>query len=100
MSFQFSINKKIQLKDLPVSVLRYNLANMLEVNIYSLLLLLTFFALSLSQPYYDYCVVGAGPGGIQMAYFLQKNNRNYIVLEKGCYAVFVDCLRGYFTPFR
>lgn len=77
-----------------------NLLNMLKANNFLLLLLLSVVAISLSQRDYDYCVVGAGPGGIQMAYFLQKNNRNYIVLEKGCYAVFVDCLRGYFTPFR
>lgn len=29
-----------------------------------------------------YIIVGAGPGGIQMGYFLEKNKRDYIILEK------------------
>jgi thioredoxin reductase len=29
-----------------------------------------------------YLIVGAGPAGLQMAYFLQKNGRDYVVLEK------------------
>lgn len=31
---------------------------------------------------YEYCVIGAGPAGLQMAYFLHKSNRNYIVFEQ------------------
>ncbi|WP_018015945.1 NAD(P)-binding domain-containing protein [Teredinibacter turnerae] len=31
----------------------------------------------------DYLVVGAGPAGLQMAYFLEKAKRNYRVLESG-----------------
>ncbi|EEC14553.1 hypothetical protein IscW_ISCW011410 [Ixodes scapularis] len=30
----------------------------------------------------DYCVIGAGPSGLQMAYFLQQSRRNYLVFEK------------------
>eukprot|EP00466_Bigelowiella_natans_P005854 jgi/Bigna1/78919/fgenesh1_pg.58_\ len=30
----------------------------------------------------DYCVIGAGPAGIQMAHFLQKASLNYIVFER------------------
>lgn len=30
---------------------------------------------------YDYIIVGAGPAGLQMAYFLQKSCRSYVVLE-------------------
>lgn len=30
---------------------------------------------------YDYIIVGAGPAGLQMAYFLQRSNRSYLVLE-------------------
>jgi len=30
---------------------------------------------------YDYIVIGAGPAGIQMAYFLHKASRSYLVLE-------------------
>uniref|UniRef100_H2YH93 FAD-dependent oxidoreductase domain-containing protein 2 n=1 Tax=Ciona savignyi TaxID=51511 RepID=H2YH93_CIOSA len=33
--------------------------------------------------YKEYCVIGAGPGGLQMAYFLENAARDYIVFEKG-----------------
>ena len=32
--------------------------------------------------HWDYVVVGAGPSGLQMAYFLHRANRDYVVLEK------------------
>lgn len=32
--------------------------------------------------YRDYCVVGAGPGGLQVAYFLESAGRDYVVFEK------------------
>ena len=31
---------------------------------------------------HEYCIIGAGPAGLQLAYFLSKSNRNYIVFEK------------------
>ncbi|XP_078093688.1 FAD-dependent oxidoreductase domain-containing protein 2 [Mustelus asterias] len=30
----------------------------------------------------DYCVIGAGPGGLQIAYFLQRSQRHYLVFER------------------
>lgn len=30
----------------------------------------------------DYLIVGAGPAGLQLAYFLEKMNRSYVILEK------------------
>ena len=30
----------------------------------------------------DYCVLGAGPAGLQMAYFLQRAGRDYAVFER------------------
>lgn len=33
--------------------------------------------------YYDYLIVGAGPGGVQMGYFLEQAGRNYLILEGG-----------------
>ncbi|CAG12117.1 unnamed protein product, partial [Tetraodon nigroviridis] len=30
----------------------------------------------------DYCVLGAGPAGLQMGYFLSKAQRDYIILER------------------
>ena len=30
---------------------------------------------------YDYVIVGAGPAGLQMAYFLQQSSRRYVVYE-------------------
>lgn len=32
--------------------------------------------------HYTYCVLGAGPAGLQMAHFLSKARRDYIVLER------------------
>jgi len=31
---------------------------------------------------FKYIILGAGPGGLQMGYFLNKQKRNYIILEK------------------
>lgn len=31
----------------------------------------------------DYLVIGAGPAGLQLAYFLQQRGRDYLVLERG-----------------
>ena len=30
----------------------------------------------------DYLIIGAGPAGLQLAYFLEKNGRDYLILEK------------------
>ena len=32
---------------------------------------------------HDFCIIGAGPGGIQAAYFMQRLGMNYVVLESG-----------------
>ncbi|XP_032392442.1 FAD-dependent oxidoreductase domain-containing protein 2 [Etheostoma spectabile] len=32
--------------------------------------------------HHDYCVLGAGPAGLQMGYFLSKAERDYIILER------------------
>ena len=34
-----------------------------------------------SMCYHDYIIVGAGPAGLQMGYFLGKANRDYLILE-------------------
>lgn len=39
-------------------------------------------ALALAPPARDYCVLGAGPAGLQMAYFLHRAGRDYTVLER------------------
>ena len=31
----------------------------------------------------DYLIIGAGPAGLQLAYFLQKAGRDYHLLEAG-----------------
>jgi len=31
---------------------------------------------------HEYCVIGAGPAGLQIAYFLNFNKRNYVVFER------------------
>jgi len=30
----------------------------------------------------DYCIIGAGPSGLQMAYFLERSGRDYILYER------------------
>lgn len=32
---------------------------------------------------YDYLVIGAGPAGLQIGYYLEKSNHNYAILEAG-----------------
>ena len=32
---------------------------------------------------FDVVIVGAGPAGLQMGYFLTRANRDYLILEKG-----------------
>jgi len=31
----------------------------------------------------DYCIVGAGPSGLQLGSLLQMSNRDYIIYERG-----------------
>src|SRR5689334_14641757 len=31
----------------------------------------------------DYLIIGAGPGGLQLGYFLQRAGRDYLILEQG-----------------
>lgn len=31
---------------------------------------------------HDYCIVGAGPGGLQLAYFLKHSKSDYVVFER------------------
>ena len=37
---------------------------------------------TVSNHSFDYVIVGAGPSGLQMAYFLMSKNRSYVILEK------------------
>lgn len=32
--------------------------------------------------YHDYCVLGAGPSGLQIGFFLNKAKRDYVILER------------------
>lgn len=36
-----------------------------------------------TQAVYDYIILGAGPAGVQMGYFLAKQGRRYLILEAG-----------------
>lgn len=38
------------------------------------------------QVHHDYCIIGAGPAGLQMAYFLHKAQHDYIVYERNSQA--------------
>src|SRR5438477_12085294 len=33
--------------------------------------------------HYEYLIIGAGPSGLQMGYFLEKNGLRYMILEAG-----------------
>ena len=33
--------------------------------------------------HYDYVIIGAGPAGLQLGYYLQKNKMSYVILERG-----------------
>eukprot|EP00656_Telonema_subtile_P049482 TRINITY_DN6162_c0_g1_i1.p1 TRINITY_DN6162_c0_g1~~TRINITY_DN6162_c0_g1_i1.p1 ORF type:complete len:636 (+),score=109.67 TRINITY_DN6162_c0_g1_i1:190-2097(+) len=48
------------------------------------------------KPDFSYCIVGAGPGGIQSAYFLLKRNADFVVFERGAGAgtFFAEYPRG------
>ena len=35
------------------------------------------------QIVYDYIILGAGPEGLQLGYFLENQGRNYLILEEG-----------------
>jgi NADPH-dependent glutamate synthase beta subunit-like oxidoreductase len=32
--------------------------------------------------YHDYCVIGAGPSGLQLGYYFKKAGRDYILFER------------------
>lgn len=32
--------------------------------------------------YYDYLIIGAGPGGLQLGYYMAYNNYDYLIIEK------------------
>lgn len=34
--------------------------------------------------HFDYIIIGSGPAGLQLGYYLQKSNRSYVILEAGC----------------
>ncbi|EDV20868.1 uncharacterized protein TRIADDRAFT_64282 [Trichoplax adhaerens] len=47
-----------------------------------LAVLLTFKTCVSSYESHQYCIIGAGPGGLQMAYFLDSTGRDYVVFER------------------
>jgi len=52
----------------------------------SWLLMLVVQQSSSSAVYHDYIVVGAGPAGLQLGYFLERSRRDYVILERGTQA--------------
>ena len=55
------------------------------IDVFRFLLLTQLLLLTHEQStttYHDYCVIGAGPAGLQMGYFLKAAGRDYIVFEK------------------
>lgn len=43
---------------------------------------LTFALTPDSHRYHDYCIVGAGPAGLQLGHFLDRAGRDYVVFER------------------
>ena len=39
-------------------------------------------SLTASAEYFEYAVIGAGPAGLQMGYYLQKAGRQYLIMER------------------
>ena len=37
---------------------------------------------TVTHVYHDYIVIGAGPSGLQLGYFLTRANRDYVILER------------------
>ena len=44
---------------------------------------------SQANVFHEYCVIGAGPAGLQMGYFLQDKKRDYIIFEKGWWNILI-----------
>ncbi|KAK3596169.1 hypothetical protein CHS0354_020627 [Potamilus streckersoni] len=51
-----------------------------RIHIFHVLVIL--LTLTLASCYHDYCIIGAGPSGLQMGYFFKKSGRDYIIFEK------------------
>ncbi|XP_063796385.1 FAD-dependent oxidoreductase domain-containing protein 2 [Pseudophryne corroboree] len=52
------------------------------MQVQQIVLILSFPSLLSQQTTHDYCVLGAGPGGLQIAKFLEDSMRDYIVFER------------------
>ena len=35
-----------------------------------------------SHAYHEYCIIGAGPGGLQMGYFFERAGHDYVIFER------------------
>ena len=62
--------------------------------------------IGMEEIYHDYCVIGAGPAGLQMGYFLNRASRDYIIYERNnisgngvifLFANLVQCLHNLIT---
>jgi ribulose 1,5-bisphosphate synthetase/thiazole synthase len=54
------------------------------INIFLILMIQSIDSSSINNGFNitDYCIIGAGPAGIQMAYFLKKSKSDYIIFER------------------
>ena len=58
-----------------------NSAALLGITLF--LILLTCDQISAgAEEYWEYAVIGAGPAGLQMGYYLQKAGRQYVIMER------------------
>jgi len=49
----------------------------------SVIFFASLLVVSYGKNFYEYCVIGGGPAGLQMGHFLQTAGRDYIIFEKG-----------------
>ena len=62
---------------------RMKLPDIAKMQAVFLLVLSSNLCMSLAASFYwDYIIVGAGPSGLQLGYFMQQKQRDYVILEK------------------
>ena len=53
-----------------------------QTYIQACLVSLVCITMTSASHYHDYCIIGAGPSGLQLGYFLHQNNRDYVIYER------------------
>ena len=54
---------------------------------------------SASHHHHDYIIIGAGPAGLQLGYYLQRAGRDYVILERDAQAGQISLTSHYIIDF-